>query len=74
FRLSEAAFGRVRLTVDRQGFDTPYYSGKFDEAMRIVSLYEKLLRYGLSVDIKLICEMVLFKSLFRECRNRPYPP
>ena len=41
FRISEKAFADSLLRVDKDGFDTPFYSGRFDEAMRIVSLYDK---------------------------------
>ncbi len=29
------------ITVDRNGFETPFYKGTFDSAMRIASLYDK---------------------------------
>ena len=67
FRLSEAAFGRVRLTVDRQGFDTPYYSGKFDEAMRIVSLYDKRAGRELCTEGKTLNRLVCY-----ECKPHNY--
>ena len=67
FLLSEASFGRVRLTVDKTGFDTPFYSGKFDEAMRIVSLYDKRSGRELCRDGEALNRLVCY-----ECKPHNY--
>ena len=41
FRLSEESCEAGKLHVDRYGFDTPFYRGRFDASMRIVSLFDK---------------------------------
>ena len=41
FRFSQRNCDECKLRVDRDGFETPFYRGRFDESMRIVSLYDK---------------------------------
>ena len=67
FRISEAASGRVRLHVDKAGFDTPYYCGSFDESMRIVSLYDKRSGRELCIDGKALNRLVCY-----ECKPHNY--
>jgi len=67
FYLSEAAFARVRMSVDKSGFDTPFYSGKFDEAMRIVSLFDKRSGRELCADSQALNRLVCY-----ECKPHNY--
>jgi len=59
FRLSAATCKSETVHVDEHGFDTPFYRGKFDKAMRIVSLFDKranreLCREGQALN-RLVC-------------------
>ena len=59
FRFSQRNCDECKLRVDRDGFETPFYRGRFDESMRIVSLYDKraereLCREGMALN-RLVC-------------------
>jgi len=67
FRMSPEVYGEKLLSVDREGFDTPFYSGRFDEAMRIVSLYDKRAGRELCRDGKALNRLVCY-----ECKPHNY--
>lgn len=41
YAFSSGGAEKTRVTISRDGFDTPFFSGKFDSAMRITSLVMK---------------------------------
>lgn len=67
FSISDTALDRETMHIDRSGFDTPYYSGRFDEAMRIVSLYDKRVGRELCKDGKALNRLVCY-----ECKPHNY--
>ena len=67
FRLSRESCAEIRLRVDRDGFDTPFYRGRFDAAMRIVSLYDKRAGRELCQEGKALNRLVCY-----ECRPHNY--
>ncbi len=67
FRMSPDFCKRVRLRVDRHEFDTPFYSGRFDESMRIVSLYDKRSGRELCRDGETLNRLVCY-----ECKPHNY--
>ncbi len=67
FRLSGEYCGERRLRVDRKGFDTPFYRGRFDTSMRIVSLFDKRAGRELCRDGKALNRLVCY-----ECKPHNY--
>lgn len=66
-RFSPESISGRRLRVDREDFDTPFYRGRFDEAMRIVSLYDKRAGRELCREGKALNRLVWY-----ECRPHNY--
>ncbi len=62
FQLSQDNCGEEKLFVDRYGFDTPFYRGRFDESMHIVSLYDKRAGRELCRDGKALNRLVCYES------------
>ncbi len=67
FRLSPESGSERRLRVDRDGFETPFYRGRFDASMRIVSLFDKRAGRELCRDGKALNRLVCY-----ECKPHHY--
>ena len=62
FRIREEVFADSLVSVDKTGFDTPFYSGRFDESMRIVSLYDKRAGRELCQNGKALNRLVCYEN------------
>lgn len=62
FHLSQERCETVKLRVEKDGFDTPFYSGSFDASMRIASLIDKRTGRELCREGQLLNRIVCYEN------------